>query len=169
MKYRDVEYSIVQGVERGKWMWSLSLSLDTNVKTSGQANNKPAAVIAAEPQSTERSPLRNGLCRPAADRLIAARLYVLIESSGCARRDHGCGITPNVLRLPVRAHVRREARSRHGDRGGDVAVDAACLNVRCCPHCELKPDIAPCPKSANQPEQPNTTYFMRKGHRYERT
>jgi len=48
MKYRDVEYSIVQGVERGKWMWSLSLSLDTNVKTSGQANNKPAAVIAAE-------------------------------------------------------------------------------------------------------------------------
>ena len=28
MKYRDVEYSIVQGVERGKWMWSLSL--DTN-------------------------------------------------------------------------------------------------------------------------------------------
>jgi hypothetical protein len=46
MKYRDVEYSIVQGVERGKWMWSPSL--DTNVKTSGQANNKPAAVIAAE-------------------------------------------------------------------------------------------------------------------------
>lgn len=46
MKYRDVEYSIVQGVERGKWIWSLSL--DTNVKNSGQANNKPAAVIAAE-------------------------------------------------------------------------------------------------------------------------
>ena len=46
MKYRDVEYSIVQSVERGKWMWSLSL--DTNIKTSGQANNKPAAVIAAE-------------------------------------------------------------------------------------------------------------------------
>ncbi len=46
MKYRDVEYSIVQGVERGKWMWSLSL--DTNVKNSGQANNKPAAVIAAK-------------------------------------------------------------------------------------------------------------------------
>jgi hypothetical protein len=46
MKYRDVEYSIVQAVERGKWMWSLSL--DTNVKDSGQANNKPAAAIAAE-------------------------------------------------------------------------------------------------------------------------
>jgi hypothetical protein len=46
MKYRDVEYSIVQGVERGKWIWSLSL--DTNVKHSGQADNKPAAVVAAE-------------------------------------------------------------------------------------------------------------------------
>jgi hypothetical protein len=46
MKYRDVEYCIVQGVERGKWMWSLSL--DTNVKNSGQANNRPAAVIAAK-------------------------------------------------------------------------------------------------------------------------
>jgi len=46
MKYRDVEYSIVQGVERGKWMWSLSL--DTNVKNSGQADDKAAAVIAAE-------------------------------------------------------------------------------------------------------------------------
>jgi hypothetical protein len=46
MEHRGVEYSIVQGVERGKWMWSLSL--DTNVKSSGQADNKLAAVIAAE-------------------------------------------------------------------------------------------------------------------------
>jgi hypothetical protein len=46
MKHRDVEYSIVQGVERGKWMWSLSL--DMIVKSSGQADNKLGAVIAAE-------------------------------------------------------------------------------------------------------------------------
>jgi hypothetical protein len=46
MEYRDVEYSVVQSVERGKWTWSLSL--DTNVKHSDQANNKLAAVIAAE-------------------------------------------------------------------------------------------------------------------------
>lgn len=46
MKYRNVEYSIVQGVERGKWIWRLSL--DTNTKQSGQVSNKPAAVIAAE-------------------------------------------------------------------------------------------------------------------------
>jgi hypothetical protein len=33
MEYRGVEYSIVQGVERGKWI---------------QASNKPAAVIGAQ-------------------------------------------------------------------------------------------------------------------------
>jgi hypothetical protein len=46
MEYRGVEYSVVQSVERGKWTWSLSL--DTNTKQSDQANNKLAAVIAAE-------------------------------------------------------------------------------------------------------------------------
>jgi hypothetical protein len=46
MEYRGVEYSIVQGVERGKWIWSLSL--DTNIKQSGQVGSKPAAVIVAE-------------------------------------------------------------------------------------------------------------------------
>src|ERR1700687_2913578 len=46
MEYRGVEYSIVQGVERGKWIWSLSF--DTNTKNSEQASNKPAAAIEAE-------------------------------------------------------------------------------------------------------------------------
>ena len=46
MEYRGVEYSIVQGVERGKWIWSSSF--DTNIKNSGEASNKPAAVIEAE-------------------------------------------------------------------------------------------------------------------------
>jgi hypothetical protein len=46
MEYRGIEYSIVQGIERGKWIWSLSL--DTNRHNSGQASNKPAAAIGAE-------------------------------------------------------------------------------------------------------------------------
>ena len=46
MEYRGIEYSIVQGIERGKWIWSLSL--DTNGNNSGQASNKQAAVIGAE-------------------------------------------------------------------------------------------------------------------------
>ena len=48
MEYRGVEYSVVQSVERGKWAWSLSLDTNTNTKQSDQANNKLAAVIAAE-------------------------------------------------------------------------------------------------------------------------
>jgi hypothetical protein len=50
MEYRGVEYSVVQSVERGKWTWSLSLdtNTDTDTKQSDQANNKLAAVIAAE-------------------------------------------------------------------------------------------------------------------------
>jgi hypothetical protein len=46
MEYRGVEYNIVQGIERGKWIWSLSL--DTNIKKSGQVGSKPAAVTVAE-------------------------------------------------------------------------------------------------------------------------
>jgi hypothetical protein len=46
MEYRGVEYSVVQGVERGKWVWSLAL--DTNVKKSGLVGSKPAAVTVAE-------------------------------------------------------------------------------------------------------------------------
>jgi hypothetical protein len=46
MEYRGVEYSIVQSVERGRWMWSLSL--DMNIKKSGQVGSKPEGVIVAE-------------------------------------------------------------------------------------------------------------------------
>jgi hypothetical protein len=46
MEYRGVEYSVVQGVERGKWVWSLAL--DTNAKKLGLVGSKPAAVIVAE-------------------------------------------------------------------------------------------------------------------------
>jgi hypothetical protein len=48
MEYRGVEYCVVQSVERGKWTWSLSLDTNTDTKQSDQANNKLAAVIAAE-------------------------------------------------------------------------------------------------------------------------
>jgi hypothetical protein len=63
------------------------------------------------------------------------------------RSDHECSRSPKRLRKS------REARSGLGDRGDGFAFDAACLNVRCCPHCGLKPDIAPSPKSANKRHQ----------------
>ena len=46
MEYRGVEYSVVQRVERGTWKWSLSL--DKNMKRSGLAISKAAAVTVAE-------------------------------------------------------------------------------------------------------------------------
>jgi hypothetical protein len=45
LKYRDIEYSVVQGIERQVWKWSISVS-DT-VRT-GQAGTKPEAAKATE-------------------------------------------------------------------------------------------------------------------------
>jgi hypothetical protein len=45
MKYRDIEYSVVQGIERGVWKWTASVA---GVAIRGQAAIKSQAVIAAE-------------------------------------------------------------------------------------------------------------------------
>jgi hypothetical protein len=45
MKYRDIEYSIVQGIEHGVWKWSASVA---GVVVVGQAPNRSAAVAGAE-------------------------------------------------------------------------------------------------------------------------
>jgi hypothetical protein len=45
MEYRDIEYSIVQGIERGVWKWSASVA---GVVVVGQAPNRSAAVAGAE-------------------------------------------------------------------------------------------------------------------------
>jgi hypothetical protein len=45
MEHRGVEYSVVQGVERGVWKWSASVA---DMLIMGQASTKPAAVAAAE-------------------------------------------------------------------------------------------------------------------------
>ena len=46
MKYRDTEYTVVQGIERQVWKWSVSF--DTGVSVSGQAAIKSEAVEKAE-------------------------------------------------------------------------------------------------------------------------
>jgi hypothetical protein len=46
MEYRGIEYSVVQGIERGVWKWSVNLD-KSNIK-SGQADSKPAALTAVE-------------------------------------------------------------------------------------------------------------------------
>jgi hypothetical protein len=45
MKYRGIEYTVVQGIERGVWPWS---ALVTNLLIIGNAPNRLAAVAAAE-------------------------------------------------------------------------------------------------------------------------
>jgi hypothetical protein len=45
MEYRGVEYTIVQGIERGTWKWTVSLG--KNISKSGQAIGKPEAVAQA--------------------------------------------------------------------------------------------------------------------------
>jgi len=45
MKYRDIEYTVVQGIERGVWKWSASVA---GTVIMGQAAIKSEAVTAAE-------------------------------------------------------------------------------------------------------------------------
>jgi hypothetical protein len=45
MRYRDIEYTVVQGIERGVWKWTASVA---GVVIMGQAGIKSKAVAAAE-------------------------------------------------------------------------------------------------------------------------
>jgi hypothetical protein len=45
MIYRDIEYTVVQGMERGVWKWSASVA---GVVVMGQAAIKSEAVAAAQ-------------------------------------------------------------------------------------------------------------------------
>jgi hypothetical protein len=45
LKYRDVEYTVVQGIEGQLWKWAISVD---GIFIGGQAVTKAAAVAAAE-------------------------------------------------------------------------------------------------------------------------
>jgi len=45
MRYRDIEYMVVQGIERGVWKWSASVA---GLVIMGQAHSKSEAVVEAE-------------------------------------------------------------------------------------------------------------------------
>jgi hypothetical protein len=45
MRYRDIEYTVVQGIERGVFKWSASVA---GVVITGQEPSKSAAVVQAE-------------------------------------------------------------------------------------------------------------------------
>ena len=45
MRYRDIEYSVVQGIKRGVWKWSTSIA---GTVVSGKEQSKAAAVVTVE-------------------------------------------------------------------------------------------------------------------------
>jgi hypothetical protein len=45
MQYRGLEYTVVQGIERGVWKWSASVA---GMLVAGKADTRPEAVAAAE-------------------------------------------------------------------------------------------------------------------------
>jgi hypothetical protein len=45
MRYRGIEYAVVQGIGRNLWKWSAPVA---NVVMTGQAHSKSAAVVEAE-------------------------------------------------------------------------------------------------------------------------
>jgi hypothetical protein len=63
MKHRDIEYSVVQGLGRNVWKWSVAL--DADHRAAGQAMTKADAVSQAE---------------RAIDRALAARKVRLVPS-----------------------------------------------------------------------------------------
>ena len=46
MRYREIEFSVVQGIGRQLWKWSVSLNANHSV--TSQAATKPEAVVEAE-------------------------------------------------------------------------------------------------------------------------
>ena len=66
MKYRDVEYTIVQGIGRQLWKWGFALE---GKALTGQAATKAAAVAEAE-RAIDRAlaPRKLKLVRPERDR-----------------------------------------------------------------------------------------------------
>jgi hypothetical protein len=45
MEYRDIEYTVVQGIRRHLWIWSSSVA---NVVITGQSHSKSEAAVEAE-------------------------------------------------------------------------------------------------------------------------
>ena len=62
MEYRGVEYTVVQGIERGIWKWSVSLG-EPKIIMVGQTKTKQDAVAAVEhaiDKALARKQLRGG-------------------------------------------------------------------------------------------------------------
>ena len=64
MIYKNIEFSVVQGIEPGVWKWSVSIG-ESGIKI-GQAKTKPEAVIAAWRAIDKAEPKKQQFTRLAA-------------------------------------------------------------------------------------------------------
>ena len=114
MRYREIEFSVVQGIGRQLWKWSVSL--DANHSVTGQAATKPEAVAEAERAMIGRWLSKNcGLSRPdtAIDRGgSGGNIGYISRAGGCTSHGRGprsdpgpcflAGTIPGfVLKFPV--------------------------------------------------------------------
>jgi len=116
MEYRGVEYTVVQGIERGDWKWSASVA---GVVIMGQAAIKSEAVAAAEKAIDRALALKKvRLCPARKRRLTAAVAKAVSAPQGC-RAD-----------VPLRPSA-SERRFR-GLTFVQARFPVSCLNPRCC-------------------------------------
>jgi hypothetical protein len=77
MKYRDIEYTVVQGIGRDLWKWSASVA---DVAITGQAHSKSAAVVEAEKAIDRALALKKvRLVPPKGKRICLSRLLFTPE------------------------------------------------------------------------------------------
>jgi hypothetical protein len=73
MKYREIEYSVVQGIGGHLWKWSASVA---GAVGTGQAHTRPAAIAAAEKAIDKALAVKKGATCSA----LALRLELSIRS-----------------------------------------------------------------------------------------
>jgi hypothetical protein len=91
MKYRNIEYTVLQGIERGVWKWTASVA---GVVIMGQAAIKSKAVAAAE-KAIDREPFCSGFrMRVSAAHRLRERTFLSSCISAHARPDEAAPGTP---------------------------------------------------------------------------
>jgi len=91
MEYRNIEYTVVQGIGRQVWKWSASVA---DVVITGQAHSKSAAVVEAEKAIDRALALKRcDLCHPRGKQIRLSRLAFTPEWQAAIERPDPRGGT----------------------------------------------------------------------------
>jgi hypothetical protein len=122
MRYRGVEYTVVQGIERGVWKWSVYVE---GMIVTGNEQTRPAAVTAAE---------------KAIDRALVGRTGPPLAINGRHKAMTDKQQTSDVLRILSRC---QKPAARRGGRSAKAifGIDAQKRIWRCtCPRFDRRSD-----------------------------